>query len=99
VISVLWFLGAVIYLRTEIHDAANSTYELSVKFCLQDKVLTSDECYHKGIRDRMDWRNSEWPGTLLMAAFPIPLAWLLAWIMIATFRWVRRGFAAPGITP
>ena len=40
-------------------------------------------------------RNAEghWWVVLAVALIPIPIAWLLGWILIATTRWIRAGFS------
>jgi hypothetical protein len=34
-----------------------------------------------------------WWVALAFALIPIPIGWLLGWLLISTGRWIRRGFS------
>jgi hypothetical protein len=42
-----------------------------------------------------NWEESgHWLVALAFALIPLPIAWLLGWLIISTTRWVARGFGA-----
>jgi hypothetical protein len=36
-----------------------------------------------------------WPYVAIVAFAPLSFFWLIAWVIRATYRWVRRGFDVP----
>src|SRR5215472_92402 len=63
------------------------------KSCISQPDYDDDECtaafdeeYAAGLRDH-------WAFAVIMAGLiPIPVAWLLVYIVVWTARWIRRGF-------
>ena len=89
VASVLWALGAgLVVFRNEnnyAHEARNITYMA----CIHDR--SSDECV-KEAWDAYQWHmQGIWRLEVFVALVPIPIAWLLAYMFIGVWRWVRRG--------
>jgi hypothetical protein len=92
VLSVLWVVIAIIDAARIESRWVNERFEAAVRACGQTADYSS--C--------MDKTQQTWSGTIttavvlivVMTVVPIPFFWLVAYILIATLRWVRRGFDA-----
>lgn len=96
VLSIVWLFGAGGYIfiergqradrvteriRTECKRVPENISEYSSSFnCVQSKIVA----YNKIIEDRI-------MEAIKLAILPIPVAWLVAYIILWTVRWVWRG--------
>jgi hypothetical protein len=102
VASVVWFVvGGLIGNHLALEEAGRRT---TVEFdsCVNankkqfgeygpyDQVWTPCWQQHGNLYSR----NAEghWWIALLFALTPIPIGWLIGWLLIGTGRWIRRGF-------
>lgn len=89
-ISVLWALGAWVYMNVIIAQAVQKAMTSWNEVCVEGK-LSPDllACLIKiAENERANWSGLD----LIAALVPILIAWLLVYIVVWTVRWVRRGF-------
>jgi hypothetical protein len=62
------------------------------KWCISQPDYDDDECsatfdeeYAVGVR-------GHWAFAAMMGLVPIPIAWLLGYVVVWTVRWIKRGF-------
>jgi len=102
VISVLWLIGVPGYLYVETISAGKTIYEQ----CLEKPApnLTRAEKHDICMKSSHDMTTGWFGHTLIAGNFdtvalwsvilgPIVILWLVGSIIIATVRWIRRGFA------
>jgi hypothetical protein len=92
VLSVLWMVGASLYVQTDRTDRAYKFANSMMSLCLDmvspsPKDCTSD--YSHNVKIAL---NPFWPDAVILAIVPIPITWLLVYIIIGIVRWVRAGF-------
>jgi len=103
VASILWFFaGGFIGNKLAIDDAGTRT-SLWFDGCVAankrqfgaygpyEKVWTP--CWNEHTSHFMKNAEGHWLFALAVALIPLPIAWLIGWLLIATTRWVARGFA------
>jgi len=92
VLSVVWFLGAFLYLWIDQRDSTTKSAWMLYDYCTRDNVEKGTK------RDCIAERDKQWSvmpqalETAGLAAAPIPIVWLLATIIYFVGRWVRAGF-------
>jgi len=96
VLSVLWAVGAWLYIEAAGSKAADEAFKSSHALCTREKMARNDfdpkACFDEA-KDREDSTFSDWSvRAWLVALAPIPIAWLLIYIVVWTVRWIRRGF-------
>jgi hypothetical protein len=104
VVSVIWMIGAPLYFwhsyDAEARKSADDYYERCTKpftnesghLSVDDTCLASSDEVMRRFRERPDYG---WPAWVLGAAVWLAFGWLAAWGLIATARWVARGFGQP----
>ena len=104
VASVLWILGAGLAMRS--HDVSNAQkqYEFAYSTCIDQKRAQRADptkplateivsvCHKEGIDLYQLFLENSWGNVASVALVPIPITWLLAYMIIGIWRWVRRGF-------
>jgi hypothetical protein len=73
---------------TERHERSVITYN-------RCKDALNDAADRQSVADTAEiYRTYEgsWGSAALIALIPIPIAWLRAYLIVGTVRWVRRGF-------
>jgi hypothetical protein len=92
VLSILWIVGVLIYTWDSYRDmtARHDKLHYSCLFSLDTKVTkeTCDEVYDVSQMVTASVSQEK----LLRGLAPIPIAWLLVYIVVWTVRWIRRGF-------
>ena len=91
VISILWALGAAYYERTSEMGAGQHFLDLSYQTCIESKTSTSDSCLAEMNKNFDIWMKPNWGNIGFIALAPIPLGWLLVFIIIRVYRWVKAG--------
>jgi hypothetical protein len=108
VLSVVWAVGAFIYARDAAENRAEEFARSAYQICFDNarRVLGDESdpsaqshydaalngCYAELQRTRAVWLAGSWGDAAITALVPIPVAWLLAWGLVALVRWIRRGF-------
>ena len=94
VLSVLWIVVVGFWRNDAIIKSAQETAEAFYNTCVDAHPYPNDQSCVDEI-----WKNFElfsrghWIDAAFVAFVPILIAWLLVWLCVAVFRWVRRGFA------
>jgi hypothetical protein len=96
VLSILWALGAWLYVENAAVNAARDAKTVYTDLCTRHKEENNDfdvkPCFDQGHDIYQttfgDWSAWAWP----VALVPIPIVWLLVYIVVWTVRWIRRGF-------
>lgn len=91
VISILWALGAAYHERNSEMDAGQHFLDLSYQSCIESKISTSDGCLAEMHKNFDIWMKPNWENIGFIALAPIPLGWLLVFIIIRVYRWVKAG--------
>ena len=95
-LSVLWAIGAWVYVNNAAFNAARDAKKVYSDVCTRGKEERNDwdvkPCFEQANdiyqSTYSDWSAWAWPTALV----PIPIVWLLVYIVVWTVRWVRRGF-------
>jgi len=97
-LSVLWAVFALFYFHHAAVKEAGDSYGIFYVGCIErlGGRDTSQESYSNCSDLAMDlYRTTfadRWPSRGLAALALIPIAWLLAYVVLWLVRWVRRGF-------
>ena len=106
VASVLWAIGAGLVARS--HDASEASYMYRTTYdiCI-DKARAQQQptkgakplpreivsgCHEQGWKSYQLALEGSWKWVLFIALVPIPIGWLLVYMVVGVWRWVRRGF-------
>jgi hypothetical protein len=93
VLSVLWCAWSVLSYMMQYAAGRASSASLDQEICLYDKqrnpALDCSDAWSKSFNE---FAALNWNDLLLTTLVPVLLAWLAAWIIFLTFRWVRTGF-------
>jgi hypothetical protein len=90
VLSVVWAVGAFLYVRKQQmkfgFDYAKSHFDT----CMSHSVVA--DCVAKMDKELSTAYQIGWEEVTVYALLPIPLVWLVIYIGIKIFKWVRKGF-------
>jgi hypothetical protein len=96
VASVLWAIGGSFFLAKRLDDSALDFRALMDQSCyaIREKDPSYDiaGCLEQNNRAAQSERERVWPNALMATLIPIPIVWLLVWLTVVVFRWVRTGF-------
>ncbi len=108
VISILWAAGATAYGINNISNRVSGhrymAYWRHFDTCQDakathpnDDVVTARDCELEGLEVYNDpvWNKSLWRAPIA-ALIVIPFAWIFAWVIFRTVRWVQTGFRLEG---
>lgn len=90
VASVLWLLGAGLYSLEKTADEAQALAQSASNLCLEISDPKVD-CSKEFLEALHAYDSSYWPNAAVAAVLPIPFAWLLAYVVLWTSRWVLAG--------
>jgi len=96
ILAVVWaiaggLLGREFAVRHGLARAMD-TYER----CLATPTHRPEACQKTfRYRSRNNEQRPHWVAAATVGLFPIAIAWLLVWGIIALMRWIRRGFQLP----
>lgn len=91
VISILWALGAAYYERSKEMDAGQHFLDFSYQVCTESKSSTLEHCSDELNKNIEIWMKPNWGNIGLIAFAPIVLGWVLVFIIIRVYRWVKAG--------
>jgi hypothetical protein len=97
VLTVLWILGAGAYTNKMVGDQGMNTGSVIYSLCLNENAQTkdfdyktcskrADEFYDSAVQHRLQ-------DVLGIALIPVPIFWLIGFIIFSAYRWVKKGFA------
>jgi len=100
VLSVLWVLGAGIYTNKQVTEIAVDSSSLVYRLCTSSPPsdaeqtgffkyceLKRDEIYQDAVHYRMR-------DVAIFSLGPLPIFWLIGFICVMTYRWIKKGFKA-----
>lgn len=91
VISILWAIGATIYVRSVQVQNGKSLFQMEFSGCLRSS--TGEACSNKvSLQHAMDI-TANWPDVAFYAFAPVIAGWIVAYIVLTTFRWIKVGFS------
>lgn len=97
-LSILWALGAGIHQRNEDVEAADGYANFARRVCAEGKALKGvtdlASCDQAMADNRASWLTNSWGNVAAMALVPIPVGWLLAFVLLHTGRAQVAGFRA-----
>lgn len=101
--SVLWILGAGLYQRSSDMKQAAEMGGWAMDVCNRAESAKGSTDFSRcsGEFDTMfhTFAEGSWGNVAIVALAPIPLAWLLVYIVVWLTRWIRRGFAGQAQSP
>jgi hypothetical protein len=93
VLSVLWMLGGAAYERKSQVDTATSSAQLTYKMCLDIGGEQIAKCSEEFAKNYAEFLKPYWIDVALRAFAPVLLGWLLVFIIIRVYRWIKAGEA------
>jgi hypothetical protein len=93
IVSVVWSIGMALYARQADQQKALDGFSFMYKTCV-DQQTTTDEpdntpCFDKAWRDSRVF-DPGWSNVLIPALVPIPIAWLIGYLLLAMWWRMRR---------
>ena len=97
VLTVLWVLVAGLYTNKMVTEQGMNTRSMIYNLCLNDNSHSkdfdykncskrADEFYDSAVQNRLQ-------DVLGIALIPVPIFWLIGFIIFRVYRWVKKGFA------
>jgi hypothetical protein len=95
VLSILWTIGAAIYVRSTQVENANSLFQMEYNACVNHNQQSTTI---KSCLDKVSFQNAidvtaNWLDVAFFAFAPVIAGWLIAYIALKTFLWVKVGFS------
>ena len=85
-------LGAAYHARSTEMEAVLNRLHLSYQDCIEIKKLTTETCSAEWQRDYVQiYKNPDWGNIAFVSFAPIILGWILAFITIRVYRWIKAG--------
>ncbi len=95
ILSFLWVLGAGFYQRNADIRNAGEFSKLSYNICAEGERIRqqrdpnySGSCVEKAGTDYQIWLEGSWGNVAFVAFAPIPVAWMLVYLVLGIVRWV-----------
>jgi hypothetical protein len=100
VLSILWALGAGLYTYKAHEARADKMSGRDYDACINAKETLSKlpetkginfvgDCVAEAAQSYQFWSQWKWSGTAIVALIPIPIIWLLVYIVVWATRWRR----------
>lgn len=97
-LSILWLLGAGVHQRNQDVEAADGYASFARRVCAEGKaverVTDLRSCDEAVAGNRASWLTHSWGNVAATALIPIPVGWLLAFILLHAGRAEVAGFRA-----
>ena len=91
VLSILWAIGAAIFVRSVQVKNGHSLFQMDFGDCLRSSTI--EACSNKfSLQHAMDI-TAYWPDVAFFAFAPVIAGWIVAYIALKTFRWIKVGFS------
>ena len=91
VISMLWALGAAYNERTSEMDAGQKFIQLAYQTCTESEPSIPRDCLAEMTKNIEIWMKPNWANISFIAFAPILLGWILVFIIIRVYRWIKAG--------
>ncbi len=91
VLSVLWALCAAYNERMSQVDTGQKAVQLDYEYCIESEPSVSKDCLAESKKNREFWMKPNWVNISFIAFAPILLGWILVFIIIRVYRWVKAG--------
>jgi hypothetical protein len=91
IISILWAIGAGYYERNAEMTVGRDFLNTSFETCMKMQTSTVNECLSEMSKNSDVWMKPNWGNISFIAFAPILLGWLLIWLSIRVYRWVKAG--------
>ena len=91
VMSILWVLGAASFERGSQVDAATSSAQSIYRMCLDMEEAQSEDCSKEFHKNFVDFLRPNWSNIAFIAITPVILGWVLIFIIIRVYRWIKAG--------
>lgn len=92
VISALWAVGSAIYVRSSQVQSADVLLEEKFKTCMSKQGSIIQECFDRFTPQNALDVTTNWYDVLFISLTPIIVGWLLAYLALKAFTWVKAGF-------
>jgi hypothetical protein len=95
VASVIWAIGAPIYLDHAAEQKATEAFMRYYEACRDVPSSDPDQCFQRASRvsDTVPPYRVLSANGAVAALVPVGLGWLLAYALVYLVRWIRAGFA------
>jgi hypothetical protein len=90
--TALWAVSTLSYAIWHHFDKQNSYPKAVLETCMHYALNTS-RCDALFATTQNEWKRIpfDWTQPMIVAFAPLPLFWLLGWLMLQFGRWVRKG--------
>lgn len=96
VLSILWMIGGAVYERNNQREFAGKIAQFDYSNCLDKQPAPGRDC-SKVIRESLEkWNKPDWGGVIYVAFAPIVAGWIVVYLFVGIFRWIRTGFRPEG---
>ena len=91
VISILWALAAAYHLRSTEMETGRHFLDLHYQACIEIERSTIEVCTAEMHKSFDIWMKPNWGNISFIALAPIMLGWILVFIIIRIYRWIKAG--------
>jgi hypothetical protein len=88
--SVVWVVGSFLYVRKQQMKFGLDYAKFHFDMCMSHSVVA--DCVAKMDKELVTAYQIGWEEVIVYTLLPVPLAWLVAYIAIKIFKWVKKGF-------
>jgi len=92
VASVLWLVGGAIYERNRQLHVADLIFQGDMRLCLSTNAGKCFELAHQTYASLIALDATKISNILFFALAPVLAGWVLTYLIVKTFRWVKAGF-------
>ena len=96
VASVLWVMGAGFFGLRSVDQTASSVWHAQYSICSTEQRISqrveSTDCLKQAREASASYWSNNWWIAIVFILLAIPFAWLFAWIVVRTARWIASGF-------
>jgi hypothetical protein len=96
VLSVARIVGAGMYQNNEDLRKAEDFYQFPFKLCEQNKEVRLNpknvDCSLEAQDETRPFREARLGDVLIVAFVPVSILWLVVFLTLSIYRWLRRGF-------
>jgi hypothetical protein len=97
VASVVWAVGAYAHTFDVQSESDIHMSTILTESCIDANHGSDpgDKCSKEGDQELRDQYHYEVEDAALVALVPIPFGWGFVYLVLLTFRWIKRGFSRP----
>ena len=92
VLSIVWAVGAAIHTRNDELDTWKRGTSLDYTLCMAGKQVDWPKCLAELTATLKKGSDPYWSNIAFAAFGPVLAGWIVAYLLLWIFRWVRRGF-------